>query len=444
MTGKKGFKNVSSSSTQLHMVMYIADITSLLMLTGDVETNPGPVPGATDQPLIHMWTLNVHAEEKEQFRSVDAKYVYRELTKTFEHPGDDIFISREGNWIIKTTSDNDFSALTNIRISDKDYRITLRENTRSSTCRGQFYHASTRYYSKEEIEEELRRTNPTPSIMQVVKESKFMNKQLTETGNVIITFKSKIRPEKVKFQNLILTLEDHIPKPKRCTKCQQFRHLRRFCEGHVICAKCTGNHETADCTETTVRKCVNCQGEHWASSWNCPVYLKEEKIEEIRERERLTYRQAEYKLSKPKERQAETYSAAASSGFASAAKPAESILKSSNEEVQQLKSTVETLAMTVKQQQNILQVQSRLIWLMIKRSYMKVEGEVADCVRYLSSSFTGQESLFHQLDNNESDSNESMDDSDEAGDSGDDRKTRSTNQKRKERGSVADSVDNVE
>ena len=78
-------------------------------------------------------------------------------------------------------------------------------------------------------------------------------------------------------------------------RCQDYRHIR-FCTAPFVCAKCAGSHETHDCTVEKPNKCVNCNGHHWASSWNCPRYKQEQDVEAVRERERTTYNQAEAKI----------------------------------------------------------------------------------------------------------------------------------------------------
>ena len=71
---------------------------------------------------------------------------------------------------------------------------------------------------------------------------------------------------------------------RRCVKCQGFGHWHKECTaGHVSCANCAEiTHETRDCPNREVKKCVNCikSGKeviipHRANSSTCPMYLAE-------------------------------------------------------------------------------------------------------------------------------------------------------------------------
>lgn len=67
---------------------------------------------------------------------------------------------------------------------------------------------------------------------------------------------------------------------RRCYKCQLYNHKIGECIKDVFCAKCSGNHATADCTSNLL-KCINCVRNsrsvtnHSASDKTCPIYIKE-------------------------------------------------------------------------------------------------------------------------------------------------------------------------
>lgn len=61
--------------------------------------------------------------------------------------------------------------------------------------------------------------------------------------------------------------------PLRCKKCQRLGHTERFCNTSHVCAVCGKTHEdTANCSATP--NCINCMGNHPASSPACPKYLE--------------------------------------------------------------------------------------------------------------------------------------------------------------------------
>ena len=65
---------------------------------------------------------------------------------------------------------------------------------------------------------------------------------------------------------------DHIP---LCHKCQKWGHFSYECRGMVRCLFCNMRHSTSSCRNKNSenKRCINCQGSHFAYDKNCPVYL---------------------------------------------------------------------------------------------------------------------------------------------------------------------------
>lgn len=66
----------------------------------------------------------------------------------------------------------------------------------------------------------------------------------------------------------------------QCRRCQQFGHATGNCFGSSRCVKFVGTHFSGECpaaprgTKTEKSKCANCDGDHTASSRDCPTRLK--------------------------------------------------------------------------------------------------------------------------------------------------------------------------
>ena len=354
------------------------------------------------EELIHHWSISVEEEDlREEFGRIPGRDVYQVLKGLFPSDGDDIFKGRDGVWMIKTKSETDYTNITQVTIQGKDYPVKTSENTRRITIRGEFKHSSTLYYGKDEILEELKKEHPT--VVDVQKESKFYQGNLEETGKVIITFKGRQRPEKIKFIHMQIDVEDHIPKPKRCTNCQEFRHLKRFCERPPVCCKCAGDHVTAECKVEGANKCVNCNGEHWASSWGCPIYRKEEKVEEIRERERLTYRQAAYKASRntPPDgnstvNEVRSYAGAVgtpvtpNSSEQSIRKQMEDMKKEHDLKMGEMNGLISTLTEELSKQNDFIRLQAQMIYKIVNKSiFLNTDREMIGYLRELSDAYNG-------------------------------------------------------
>ena len=79
------------------------------------------------------------------------------------------------------------------------------------------------------------------------------------------------------IQNKIIHIEpprtnkNHIP---QCAHCQQYGHMRRYCNRPYACVKCGGQHNSADCTKSrdTPAKCALCGGNHPSNYKDCECY----------------------------------------------------------------------------------------------------------------------------------------------------------------------------
>ncbi|GFO19488.1 ATP-dependent RNA helicase a-like protein [Plakobranchus ocellatus] len=66
----------------------------------------------------------------------------------------------------------------------------------------------------------------------------------------------------------------YVPLPMRCYKCQRYGHGKDRCKKPVaVCVRCRkGGHVERDCSADP--NCVNCRGDHAASSKTCPKFLE--------------------------------------------------------------------------------------------------------------------------------------------------------------------------
>ena len=80
-----------------------------------------------------------------------------------------------------------------------------------------------------------------------------------------------------------------LPEPKRCVKCQGYGHFARDCKSEKdVCARCAGEHRTADPTCQAMRekpmRCANCLKDgHGAADRGCEIYRN--KLAQIRARD---------------------------------------------------------------------------------------------------------------------------------------------------------------
>ena len=111
------------------------------------------------------------------------------------------------------------------------------------------------------------------------------------TGTVILTFALPSLPTGIDAAYLYVRVDPYIPNPLRCFKCQRFGHHKNNCKRKAACAKCgSGEHDDSSCTETHL--CVNCKGPHTAFSRDCPEWVKEKEIQQIKHTQNLPYPEA--------------------------------------------------------------------------------------------------------------------------------------------------------
>ena len=299
------------------------------------------VPWQPGDPIVYSWVIRPDDSCKTEYKAESSRVLYKKLVQIFAHPEDSFSradaADGDGAWFIRTKSDRDFSTLTKLG----DYTVKTVKNTRLSTSRGLIFSSHFKYLTKEEILEELEEER----VINVFKITNYYNQKETETGKVVLTFDVPVRPEKIKLKMLRLSLnvEEYIPKPRRCTNCQSFAHVKKYCSAPAVCARCGKEHETITCKEEEL-KCINCNHRgHGAWSRDCEVYRKEEKVEEIRERGKLSYKQARYELSKQANRKT----------FASIAAPSP-VVRHSDQEVETLKNCVKDLTKRIEVLSNLV------------------------------------------------------------------------------------------
>ena len=177
------------------------------------------------------------------------------------------------------------------------------------------YHKDLQHMSDEEIQKEL-------SSQGVKHVSRFILKKdgkEIKTNTLFVTFDLSSPPEKLKLGYYIVDVQRYIPNPLRCFNCQKFGHSKKFCKNQLACWKCGAEgHDGSDCTAETT-SCLNCKGNHCASSKSCPVWIQEKEIQRIKTEKCLSYGDAR-RLFTSSVSSPSSSSSSASSSYASAVK----------------------------------------------------------------------------------------------------------------------------
>ena len=116
------------------------------------------------------------------------------------------------------------------------------------------------------------------------------------TRTVILTFGLPSPPEKIWAGFYFLKVKMYIPFPLRCYGCQRFGHGQARCEKPAVCVRCGAeDHIETQCNTATTPSCVNCAGQHAASSKQCPRWIEECGIQKLKAEEKLSFSEARRK-----------------------------------------------------------------------------------------------------------------------------------------------------
>ena len=73
------------------------------------------------------------------------------------------------------------------------------------------------------------------------------------------------------------------PQVTQCYKCQGFNHIAKDCKNAQKCLRCAGAHKSIECPDknkdSLKLECSNCNGEHVASSKECPKFKEQIKVQ---------------------------------------------------------------------------------------------------------------------------------------------------------------------
>jgi len=132
------------------------------------------------------------------------------------------------------------------------------------------------------------------------------------TNTFILTFNTPNLPTHVKVGYLRVQVDQFIPGPLRCFKCQHYGHGRFTCRRPETCARC-GEEGHTDQACGKPAKCANCSGDHPAYSKQCPHWKKQAEITKVKTEQGISFRDAQDIVEKRTGPQAGSYASKASS-----------------------------------------------------------------------------------------------------------------------------------
>lgn len=121
---------------------------------------------------------------------------------------------------------------------------------------------------------------------------------MIESGSFALTFLDNKRPEMVKISFLNLQVYPLMEKPMQCNHCKLIGHTMKRCKAlhEKYCDTCfhtTLDNQLHQCIDI----CKNCRGSHLSNFKNCPTFLKEKRILQLKVSEQISYYEAKIRFS---------------------------------------------------------------------------------------------------------------------------------------------------
>ena len=116
---------------------------------------------------------------------------------------------------------------------------------------------------------------------------------LEPTNTLVLTFCLPVVPPTVKIAYESCRVEQYIPSPLRCFKCQGYGHGKDRCSRLTKCANCGQPAHCADGETCTAEpSCVNCGMNHPAYSKDCPRWHREKAIVRLKYTRNISFPEA--------------------------------------------------------------------------------------------------------------------------------------------------------
>ena len=185
------------------------------------------------------------------------------------------------------------------------YPVDVRPHNSLNQSKGTLYSETMSSCTKEELEDTLR---PQGAI-KIERMNRKLNGVITPTHRYIITFNKPDLPQSIKLSDWHYELiEQYIPTPMQCVKCQKFGHTQKWCRREVaICARCSQEgHQAGTCNNDP--KCANCEGKHKSMDKKCPLYVFKSEVLATQARVKCLYQEAENEVKDKYRELGKTYS----------------------------------------------------------------------------------------------------------------------------------------
>jgi len=202
---------------------------------------------------------------------------------------DDLKRLRGGQLLIKTSSHSYSSKLLGLTdLAGVPVKATPHRTLNSS--KGVIRCSELKHASEDEIASELAHQGVVDCFNIKVKGQDGVRRN---TNTYILTFNTAALPKHIKIGYIHTKVEMYIPNPLRCFQCQKYGHSKNVCRNTAVCARCGEQHPTEGCTNR--EKCANCSGAHPAYHKDCPKWILEKEVQQVKAKNGVSFVEARRK-----------------------------------------------------------------------------------------------------------------------------------------------------
>jgi len=206
-------------------------------------------------------------------------------------PVTNIEYKKSGNILITTNSLDQVKKLLETKRILDNITVKVIVAWNSTISEGKLYAPE---FSNESLEELLELLKP----FGVIAVRKLLRDPLkSHVPLFVLSFLSPKCPQTIKTSYTVLHIDPFIPSPRMCGRCCRYGHSSQMCSNKPVCDKCGSRDHKRESCNSGIIKCVNCKGNHTSRSKNCPAYVKEVNICNLKASEGISFQEARKRFS---------------------------------------------------------------------------------------------------------------------------------------------------
>ena len=205
---------------------------------------------------------------------------------------DNIEHRRSGSLLITTKTAQQADQLMKVKyLTNKQIPVTAVPDWSNQTVQGKVFVPQ---FAEDSLEELLEMLKPQ-GVIGIRK--MFHDPKRAESSLYVLTFLGNLCPNKIKVGYTSAQVDKYYPSPLRCGNCCRWGHSTLNCHSVLVCSNCGDKGHIRNVCKATSSKCVNCRGQHDATSKQCPKYLNEKEICRVKIDQQISFKDARLQVT---------------------------------------------------------------------------------------------------------------------------------------------------